>query len=77
MYDARRKNLIPVNRIEGKRALTITGLLGCLRGRHERSEQHVKKRGDDDYVSVCRHCRTPMRRVAKRQWVADPAARVE
>lgn len=46
----------------------IPGLLGCLRGRHERSERHVRSEGDG-YVSICRFCRTPMRRRAKRDWV--------
>jgi hypothetical protein len=41
-----------------------------MRGKHERSESHVRQ-VDGTYYSRCRYCRTPMRRLAKRSWVVD------
>jgi hypothetical protein len=46
------------------------GLAGCTRGRHQRSEKRIQPSGDT-YVSVCQYCRTPMRRLAKRNWIVD------
>lgn len=48
----------------------ITGLIGCVRGQHERCEQRAYK-VNNTYHSVCRHCGAKMRRVAKRDWVID------
>lgn len=51
----------------------IRGLVRCTGGKHERSADHLHKVGED-YFSQCRFCRTKMRRLSKRNWVADAAA---
>ena len=51
----------------------ISGLVGCARGRHERSEPRIRM-VNGTYYSQCRYCRTPMRREAKRRWVVDSSA---
>ena len=48
----------------------ISGPVRCLGGRHERSEKHIRSSTDDKHVSICRFCRTPMKRRAKRDWIA-------
>ena len=48
----------------------IAGRLRCFGGKHERSEKHIERTGEQErYVSKCRFCRTPMRRRAKRDWM--------
>ena len=48
----------------------ISGRLGCMAGRHERSQAKAFKRaGADRYESVCVYCGTPMLRLGKRNWV--------
>jgi len=40
----------------------------CLLGRHERSRTKAREVGTN-YVSVCRRCGTPMKRLPSRKWV--------
>lgn len=48
----------------------VAGRLRCFGGKHERSEKHIERAGDNErFVSKCRFCGTPMRRRAKRDWV--------
>ena len=47
----------------------FAGRSRCLRGKHERSEKHIHRGGDDRFVSKCQYCGVPMRRRAKRDWV--------
>jgi hypothetical protein len=47
----------------------ISGRVGCLGGKHERSEKHIRPSADNKHVSRCRFCRTPMKRRAKRDWI--------
>jgi hypothetical protein len=48
----------------------FTGRLRCASGKHERSEKHIQRVGDDEgFVSKCRFCGTPMKRLAKRNWI--------
>ncbi|MGK6320682.1 hypothetical protein [Sphingomonas sp. DT-204] len=46
----------------------IAGLSRCSKGWHERSEKHIAPTVDGSYVSICRYCRTRMKRRAKRDW---------
>lgn len=46
----------------------IAGLLRCIQGRHERSDKRIIKTNEGSYVSICRCCRAPMKRRAKRDW---------
>ncbi len=58
---------------------TLIGLFRCAIGKHERCHNGARPHGDT-YVSKCRHCRAPMRRVQKRDWVVDrslPRTRTE
>ncbi len=48
----------------------LKGRLNCVRGRHERSSKRARKEGNI-YLSVCRHCGIPMRRIGKREWIVD------
>lgn len=47
----------------------ISGRVSCLGGKHERSEKHIRLSSDDKHVSLCRYCRAPMKRRAKRDWI--------
>jgi hypothetical protein len=48
----------------------FTGRSRCFGGKHERSEKHIERTGaDEGYVSKCRFCGTPMRRLGKRNWI--------
>lgn len=47
----------------------FAGRLRCFGGKHDRSEKHIERAGNDErFVSKCRFCGTPMRRRAKRDW---------
>jgi len=39
----------------------------CLLGRHDPLRRYVKWNGRA-YVGECRHCRTPIERIAPKQW---------
>jgi len=47
----------------------VSGRVRCLGGKHERSEKHIRQSADEKHVSICRYCRTPMKRRAKRDWI--------
>jgi hypothetical protein len=47
----------------------IAGRSRCLGGKHERSEKHIRQSTDDKHISICRYCRTPLKRRAKRDWI--------
>jgi len=48
----------------------VTGLVGCVCGKHERSESKIHKEGDD-YFSSCRFCGVRMWRRGKRDWIVE------
>jgi hypothetical protein len=51
----------------------IAGRSRCLGGKHERSEKHVRRTGENEkFTSICKYCRTPMTRRAKRDWIVTP-----
>lgn len=47
--------------------MSVFGLAGCLLDRHDPLRKDVKWDGHD-YVGVCRHCSSPITRVARRKW---------
>ncbi|WP_404336416.1 hypothetical protein AB2M62_19210 [Sphingomonas sp. MMS12-HWE2-04] len=48
----------------------VSGRVRCLGGKHERSEKHIYRAGEDErFVSKCRFCGVPMQRRAKRDWI--------
>ena len=54
----------------------VGGIARCALGRHQRSQADVRNTGDQ-YVSACRFCRAPMRRLAKREWVVDRSLQLD
>ena len=51
----------------------ISGRLRCFGGRHERSEKHAQRVGEDEkFISKCRYCGVHMTRRAKRDWIVTP-----
>lgn len=52
----------------------IIGLARCLRGKHERDQDKIR-RADEAFVSRCRYCGTKLRRRGKRDWVVDRGKR--
>lgn len=51
----------------------VIGLAGCLRGKHERDKDKIR-RVDETFVSRCLYCGVKLRRRAKRDWVVDRGA---
>jgi hypothetical protein len=52
----------------------LYGWIFCLRGKHERSENMVRRDGET-YVSRCTYCGVRMRRRGKRDWIVDRGSR--
>lgn len=50
--------------------MSVLGRVRCLFGAHQRSQSRAKPDGEKGaYVSVCRHCGVPMKRLPNRRWV--------